>query len=227
MFQELTDLPDGYEVPEGRVKPWGTGHAVLSARKVIDVPYAVINADDYYGRESFEMIYDFLKNKADATHACMVGFKVDNTLSENGTVSRGICKSVDGVLTDIEEHFEVGRDKELGVITAINGGDLKVAIKDGTPVSMNLWGFGREFMIAMESDFPAALDTILAENPMKGEFGLPTPIKSRIESGEVTFEVLPTDSKWFGVTYKEDKPGVVAKFAEMKESGFYPMELWG
>ena len=227
VFQELTDLPDGYEVPEGRVKPWGTGHAVLSARKVIDAPYAVINADDYYGRESFEMIYDFLKDKADATHACMVGFKVDNTLSENGTVSRGICKSVDGVLTDIEEHFEVGRDKELGVITAINGGGLKVAIKDGTPVSMNLWGFGREFMNAMESDFPAALDTILAENPMKGEFGLPTPIKSRIESGEVTFEVLPTDSKWFGVTYKEDKPGVVAKFAEMKENGFYPMELWG
>lgn len=227
VFQELTDLPYGYEVPEGRVKPWGTGHAVLSARKVIDAPYAAINADDYYGRESFEMIYDFLKNKADATHACMVGFKVDNTLSENGTVSRGICKSVDGVLTDIEEHFEVGRDKELGVITAINGGDLKVAIKDGTPVSMNLWGFGREFMTAMESDFPAALDTILAENPMKGEFGLPTPIKSRIESGEVTFEVLPTDSKWFGVTYKEDKPGVVAKFAEMKENGFYPMELWG
>ncbi len=227
VFQELTDLPYGYEVPEGRVKPWGTGHAVLSARKVIDAPYAVINADDYYGRESFEMIYDFLKNKADATHACMVGFKVDNTLSENGTVSRGICKSVDGVLTDIEEHFEVGRDKELGVITAINGGDLKVAIKDGTPVSMNLWGFGREFMTAMEGDFPAALDTILAENPMKGEFGLPTPIKSRIESGEVTFEVLPTDSKWFGVTYKEDKPGVVAKFTEMKESGFYPMELWG
>ncbi len=227
VFQELTDLPAGYKVPEGRVKPWGTGHAVLSARKVIDAPYAVINADDYYGRESFEMIYDFLKNKADATHACMVGFKVDNTLSENGTVSRGICKTDDGVLTDIEEHFEVGRDKELGVITAINGGDLKVAIKDGTPVSMNLWGFGREFMTAMESDFPAALDTILAENPMKGEFGLPTPIKSRIESGEVEFEVLPTDSKWFGVTYKEDKPGVVAKFAEMKESGFYPMELWG
>ena len=193
----------------------------------MDGPFAVINADDYYGRESFEMIYDFLKNKADATHACMVGFKVDNTLSENGTVSRGICKTDDGVLTDIEEHFEVGRDKELGVITAINGGDLKVAIKDGTPVSMNLWGFGREFMAAMESDFPAALDTILAENPMKGEFGLPTPIKSRIESGEVEFEVLPTDSKWFGVTYKEDKPGVVAKFEEMKDSGFYPMELWG
>lgn len=226
VYQELTDLPEGFSVPEGRVKPWGTGHAVLSARNVIDAPFAVINADDYYGRESFALIYDYLENKADATHACMVGFKVDNTLSENGTVSRGICKTVDGILTDIEEHYEVGRDKELGVITAKNGADLKVAIKDGTPVSMNLWGFGKEFIDAMQSDFKPVLESILADNPLKGEFGLPTPIKNRIASGEVAFAVLPTDAKWFGVTYKEDKPGVVAKFKEMKDNGVYPVELF-
>lgn len=227
VYQELSDLPEGFTIPEGRVKPWGTGHAVLSARDVVDAPFAVINADDYYGRESFALIYDYLKNRADETHACMVGFKVDNTLSENGTVSRGICKTSDGVLTDIEEHYEVGRDEELGVITAKNSADLKVAIKDGTPVSMNLWGFGREFMEAMKSDFIPVLESILADNPLKGEFGLPTPIKNRIASGEVEFAVLPTDAKWFGVTYKEDKPGVVARFREMKDSGIYPSELWG
>lgn len=227
VYQELSDLPSGFEVPEGRVKPWGTGHAVLAARSVIDAPFAVINADDFYGREAFRLVYDYLSRNADREHNCMIGFRIENTLSENGTVSRGICRSENGVLTDIEEHFEVGRDSELGVITGLNGADLKVAIKDGTPVSMNLWGFGREFMDVMARDFIPALERILAENPIKGEFYLPTPIRNQIESGESSFAVLTTDDKWFGVTYKEDKPEVVARLKEMKENGTYPERLWG
>lgn len=227
VYQQLDDLPSGFEVPEGRVKPWGTGHAVLAARSVIDAPFAVINADDFYGREAFRLVYDYLSRNADREHNCMIGFRIENTLSENGTVSRGICRSENGVLTDIEEHFEVGRDSELGVITGLNGADLKVAIKDGTPVSMNLWGFGREFMDVMARDFIPALERILAENPIKGEFYLPTPIRNQIESGESSFAVLTTDDKWFGVTYKEDKPEVVAKLKEMKDNGTYPERLWG
>lgn len=227
VYQQLDDLPSGFEVPEGRVKPWGTGHAVLAARSVIDAPFAVINADDFYGREAFRLVYDYLSRNADREHNCMIGFRIENTLSENGTVSRGICRSENGVLTDIEEHFEVGRDSELGVITGLNGADLKVAIKDGTPVSMNLWGFGREFMDVMARDFIPALERILAENPIKGEFYLPTPIRNQIESGESSFVVLTTDDKWFGVTYKEDKPEVVARLKEMKDNGTYPERLWG
>lgn len=227
VYQQLDDLPSGFEVPEGRVKPWGTGHAVLAARSVIDAPFAVINADDFYGREAFRLVYDYLSRNADREHNCMIGFRIENTLSENGTVSRGICRSENGVLTDIEEHFEVGRDSELGVITGLNGADLKVAIKDGTPVSMNLWGFGREFMDVMARDFIPALERILAENPIKGEFYLPTPIRNQIESGESSFAVLTTDDKWFGVTYKEDKPEVVARLKEMKNNGTYPERLWG
>lgn len=227
VYQQLDDLPSGFEVPEGRVKPWGTGHAVLAARSVIDAPFAVINADDFYGREAFRLVYDYLSRNADREHNCMIGFRIENTLSENGTVSRGICRSENGVLTDIEEHFEVGRDSELGVITGLNGADLKVAIKDGTPVSMNLWGFGREFMDVMARDFIPALERILAENPIKGEFYLPTPIRNQIESGESSFAVLTTDDKWFGVTYKEDKPEVVARLKEMKDNETYPERLWG
>lgn len=227
VYQQLDDLPSGFEVPEGRVKPWGTGHAVLAARSVIDAPFAVINADDFYGREAFRLVYDYLSRNADREHNCMIGFRIENTLSENGTVSRGICRSENGVLTDIEEHFEVGRDSELGVITGLNGADLKVAIKDGTPVSMNLWGFGREFMDVMARDFIPSLERILAENPIKGEFYLPTPIRNQIESGESSFAVLTTDDKWFGVTYKEDKPEVVARLKEMKDNGTYPERLWG
>lgn len=227
VYQQLDDLPSGFKVPEGRVKPWGTGHAVLAARSVIDAPFAVINADDFYGREAFRLVYEYLSSKADREHNCMIGFRIENTLSENGTVSRGICRSENGVLTDIEEHFEVGRDSELGVITGLNGAELKVAIKDGTPVSMNLWGFGREFMDVMARDFIPALERILDENPIKGEFYLPTPIRNQIESGESSFAVLTTDDKWFGVTYKEDKPEVVARLKEMKENGTYPERLWG
>ena len=224
-FQEGDDLPDGYSLPEGRTKPWGTGQAVLSARSIIDAPFAVINADDYYGREGFEKIYDFLTTKADASHNCMVGFEVKNTLSENGTVSRGICKAKNGYLTDIVEHLQISEEADGTVTDTLPDGSKEVIPAD-SPVSMNLWGFGAEYMKVLEAGFVKALDRIMKENTMKGEYYIQTPINEQIADGSATYEVLTSSDKWFGVTYKEDKPEVVAKFAELKANGTYPMNLW-
>ncbi|MDD5824014.1 MAG: nucleotidyltransferase [Firmicutes bacterium] len=231
-FQDINDIPECFEVPEGRTKPWGTGHAVLAARDIIDAPFAVINADDYYGRIAFELCYDFLCNKADASHNCMVGFQVENTLSENGGVSRGICHGTEGntgLLTDIEEHLDVKRNKDgehAGIITGHNSAGVVHLIEDGTPVSMNLWGFSQEFMDKVKAGFATQLSNIIEENPLKGEYYLPHPISEQLRTGEASYEILTSGDKWFGVTYKEDKPAVVAKFAELKASGFYPIDLF-
>ena len=235
-FQEGTDLPEGFTLPEGRTKPWGTGQAVLSARDIIDAPFAVINADDYYGKEGFVKIYDFLTTKADASHNCMVGFEVEKTLSENGTVSRGICKAADGKLTDIVEHLKVAKEPELnedgspnplaGKVTDTHADGTKEIIPSDSPVSMNLWGFGAEYMDILREGFAEALVRIMEENPMKGEYYIQSPINRQIADGSATYEVLTSSDKWFGVTYKEDKPDVVAKFASLKAEGFYPMNLW-
>ena len=224
-LQELSDLPSGYTAPEGRTKPWGTGHAVLSARDYIDAPFAVINADDYYGQEAFEKIYKFLSESADATHHCMVGFKIENTLSANGSVARGLCEVTDGYLSDIEEHSDVIREAD-GVIRATNSKGTRHDVPDGHSVSMNLWGFGTEFLGIMKDGFPAALDVIMEQNPMKGEYFLPYCIDTEVKAGRATVAVLHSSDKWFGVTYKEDKEEVSEKFAEMKAAGKYPKELW-
>lgn len=236
-FQEGTDLPEGYSLPEGRTKPWGTGQAVLAARDIIDAPFAVINADDYYGKEGFVKIYDFLTTKVDASHNCMVGFEIEKTLSENGTVSRGICKASDGKLTDIVEHLKIAKEPELnedgtpnplaGKITDTLSDGTKEIIPSDSPVSMNLWGFAAEYMEVLRKGFIEALDRIMVENPMKGEYYIQTPINKQIAEGSASYEVLTSSDKWFGVTYKEDKPEVVAKFAALKAEGEYPMELWG
>lgn len=235
-FQDIADLPEGYEVPEGRTKPWGTGQAVLAARDIIDAPFAVINADDYYGKEGFAKIFEFLTSKADASHNCMVGFKIENTLSENGTVSRGICKARDGILTDIVEHLQVGKEPELngdgtanplaGQVTDTHADGDKEIIPADSPVSMNLWGFGAEYMEVLRDGFVEALDRIMHDNPLKGEYYIQTPINKQIADGTATYDVLTSSDKWFGVTYKEDKPEVVAKFAELKANGIYPLNLW-
>ena len=224
-FQEGTDLPEGYVFPEGRTKPWGTGQAVLSARGIIDAPFAVINADDYYGKEGFRKIYDFLTTKADASHNCMVGFEVEKTLSENGTVSRGICKAKDGMLTDIVEHLQIGKEADGTVTDTLPDGSKEIIPAD-SPVSMNLWGFGVEYMKVLEAGFKKALDRIMVENPMKGEYYIQTPINDQIADGSATYEILSSSDKWFDVTYKEDKPDVMAKFAALKADGTYPLNLW-
>ena len=224
-FQELDDLPEGYSLPEGRTKPWGTGQAVLAARDIIDAPFAVINADDYYGREGFDKIYEFLTTKVDAAHNCMVGFEVEKTLSENGTVSRGICKAKDGMLMDIVEHLKIAKEAD-GTITDTLADGSKEIIPSDSPVSMNLWGFAAEYMEILREGFVRALDRIMAENPMKGEYYIQTPINEQIANGSASYEVLASSDKWFGVTYKEDKPEVVAKFAALKDEGVYPRQLW-
>ncbi len=224
-FQEGTDLPEGYTFPEGRTKPWGTGQAVLAARDIIDAPFAVINADDYYGKEGFGKIYEFLTTKADASHNCMVGFEVEKTLSENGTVSRGICKQENGFLTDVVEHLKLQKEAD-GTVTDTYDDGSKEVIPADSPVSMNLWGFGREYMDVLKKGFEKALDKIMVENPMKGEYYIQTPVNDQIADGSATFEVLTSSDKWFGVTYKEDKPEVVAKFAALKDEGAYPRNLW-
>ncbi|MBQ0017656.1 MAG: nucleotidyltransferase [Clostridiales bacterium] len=225
-FQELDDLPSGYSVPEGRTKPYGTGQAVLAARDIIDAPFAVINADDYYGKECFVKLYSFLKNDCDAAHHCMVGFKIENTLSENGTVSRGICTSRDGKMTGIVEHLAIAREAN-GEITDTHEDGSKEVIPSDAPVSMNCWGFSKEYVDAIKAGFVERLEVINKENPLKGEFYIQSPINAQIAEGSCEYKILTSGDKWFGVTYKEDKPDVVAKFKALKEDGTYPVELWG
>lgn len=229
VFQKLSDIPDEFEVPDGRVKPWGTGHAIYSARDYIDAPFGVINADDYYGNEAFQLIYNFLSNKADKTHHCMVGFNIENTLSENGSVSRGICKEKNNYLTYIEEHTDVHREKDGTFKDVITGKNMKGEcdiIPDGTSVSMNLWGFGKEYIDIIKEDLSEALRDILDNNPLKGEFYLPTSIGNQVAENKASVEILHSPDRWFGVTYKEDKPLVVATIEEMKRARIYPRILW-
>lgn len=228
-YQDLEDIPNGLEVPTGRVKPWGTGHAVYAARNYIDSPFAVINADDYYGSEAFQLIYGFLSNHADKTHHCMVGFNIENTLSENGSVSRGICKEKDNFLTYIEEHTDVRRETSgtfKGIITGKNMDGICDVIPDGTSVSMNLWGFGKEYIDVITEDLSTALIDIIDSNPLKGEFYLPSSIANQVTNNKSSVKILHSPDRWFGVTYKEDKPLVMATIEEMKEARIYPRILW-
>ncbi len=225
VFQEMNDLPVGFEVPEGRTKPWGTSHAVLAARNVVDAPFAVINADDYYGAEAFRVMYDYLAHEADETHQCMVAFSVENTLSDNGNVTRGICHVEDGLMTTVEEHFEVGY-REDGKIHARNGAGEDRLIPEGTPVSMNMFGFGKEFMKMLEDKLSSALTEIMASNPLKGEALLPAMVDAEIRNGNITVTALHSGDKWYGVTYREDREGVVKALSAKKAQGEYPVNLW-
>ncbi len=226
-FQELTDLPEGFEIPADRVKPWGTGHAVLSARELVDAPFAVINADDYYGVSGFASIYDFLKNAEDDERYryCMVGYQVENTLTEHGSVARGVCTADrNGDLTDIVERTKIFWDK--GDIVFTEDDRTFTKIEKGTPVSMNLWGFTLSFMKELAAGFPAFLETTLKENPLKGEYFLPFVVDRLIREGKATVRVLTSADRWYGVTYKEDKEQVVEALRKMKEDGRYPQSLW-
>ena len=227
-FQQLNDLPDGYSVPEGREKPWGTAHAVMAARHLADGPIAVINADDYYGPGAFQTIYDFLEGACDGEKYsyCMVGYDIENTLTENGFVSRGVCKtSEQGFLTEITERTKIQwKDGEI-VYTEDDGKTWKNLPK-GTPVSMTFWGFTPSMMKEMEAGFPAALDKILAENPLKGEYFLPGVVDRLLREGKAEVKVLKSRDRWYGVTYKEDKESVVSALQSMKDKEDYPDKLW-
>lgn len=227
-FQELTDLPEGYKVPEGREKPWGTCHAVLAARHLIDGPFAVINADDYYGPGAFHTIYDFLQNAKDDDkyRYCMVGYMLEKTLTENGSVARGVCSETeDGFLADIHERTKI-MWKDGGIAYTEDDGQTFTELPKGTPVSMNVWGFTESFLAEAEARFPAFLAAATSENPLKAEYPLPGVVDQLLKEGKATVKVLKSHDKWYGVTYKEDKEDVVNALQSMKDKGLYPEKLW-
>ena len=221
-FQDLHDLPKGFVLPEGREKPWGTAHAIRAAREVINEPFAMINADDFYGRNSFEVMAKQLQD--DTVNYSMVGFKLGNTMSESGSVSRGVCE-VDNShnLTSIVEHTSISFDANHKIVATDEAGCNKPLMPD-TVVSMNLWGIQPDFFCYVEQQFTEFLSKRGAE--MKSEFYIPTAIDDLIKRGEKKVKVLTTDSQWFGVTYPEDRPGVIARLKEMHSTGEYPQKLF-
>jgi len=227
VYQSVDDLPTGFKAPEGRVKPWGTGHAVLSCRNVVDTPFAVINADDFYGPSSFQKIGNYLMNLKDMDslyHYCMVGFKLENTLTENGHVARGVCTvSEDGYLKEIHERTKIKRFDDGTKYT--EDGENWVLIPEGSTVSMNMWGFTPSIFGELEARFPDFLRKNEG-NLEKAEYFLPSVVDSLISSGKAVIRVLPSEEKWYGVTYKEDKPVVKKAISDMVKRGVYPANLW-
>lgn len=223
VFQELDKLPEGYKLPEGRVKPWGTGHAILMAKEVINEPFAAINADDFYGAEAFRIAGEFLTNNVSESQYAMVGYQLKNTLSEFGTVSRGICKTdKHDNLLEIVERTKIAR--ENGTIYFTNKDGSKTALADDSSASMNFWGFHPTLFGHLESQFKAFLDEKM-QLP-KSEFYIPSVVFDLIASGQAKAKVLNADSPWFGVTYPEDKPFVVEQVKKLAENGEYPNKLW-
>ena len=229
-YQELDDLPAGYAVPAGRVKPWGTCHAVLAARKVVDGPFAVINSDDYYGPQAFREIYQYLESHPDQPGCyeyAMVGYRLGNTVTEHGSVARGVCAEDENhYLKEVVERTRIEKDGDNARFTE-DDGQTWTPLSGDTIVSMNLWGFSRSFLTEAEARLPAFLDKTLAENPEKGEFYLPSVVTQLLEEGKARVKVLRSADKWYGVTYREDKPVVVAAVQAMTQAGLYPDDLWG
>lgn len=225
VFQSIDKLPEGYTCPADRTKPWGTNHAVLMGRDVIKEPFAVINADDFYGRNAFEVMARELSRPRDRKgDYCMVGFRVGNTMTENGSVARGVCTTDDnGELTSVIERTAISFN-DKGEITFTDENGVEQTLDPSTPVSMNLWGFTPDYFDYSEREFRKFLDRDL--NTPKAEFFIPLCIDALISNGEATVKVLDTDSRWFGVTYAADRPGVVEKFSELHKNGTYPDKLF-
>lgn len=237
-FQRLEDIPEGFSVPEGREKPWGTCHAVMSARHLVNGPFAVINADDYYGPGAFQSMYDFLEKSAEEAakeeaagtkpaqyEFCMIGYELKNTITENGHVSRGVCDVTDGgYLKDIVERTKIMRRD--GGIQYTEDGESWVTLPEDTVVSMNFWGFSKDMMTEMVAGFPEFLDEALKTNPLKGEYFLPGVVDTLLKEEKARVRVLRSRDKWYGVTYKEDKQTVVDALQAMKDKGLYPDVLW-
>ncbi len=227
-FQDLNNIPEGFEVPEGRVKPWGTAHAVLSAIDQIDGPFAVINADDYYGKHAFEVIYGYLTTHEDDDkyRYTMVGYRLKNTVTDNGHVARGICElNEKKELVKVTERTRIEKRGD-GIAYSEDDGETWVDVDGDTLVSMNMWGFTRSILDEINAGFPAFLEKGLKENPMKCEYFLPSVVSTLLEEDRATVAVLESEDKWYGVTYKEDKPVVVAAMQELKDAGVYPQKLW-
>lgn len=225
-YQELDNLPEGYTVPQGRTKPWGTSHAVLCAAEAIDgAPFAVINADDYYGKSAFRVIYEYLSACTDPNDYCMVGYELSKTVTQNGSVARGVCVADEnGYLTEITERTRI--EKYPGGIHFTEDGETWTELAPDTTVSMNLWGFMPGFLEEIKTRFSAFLDKALVENPLKGEYFLPLPIAQLLHEKKATVKILTSPDRWFGVTYAADKPVVVEALKVMTQEGKYPDGLW-
>ena len=224
-YQRLTALPEGFTVPEGRQKPWGTAHAVLCAAPAINGPFAAINADDFYGRGAFESIYRFLSEPHLENEHAMVGYRIENTLTEFGHVARGVCKvGEDGTLAAIVERTRIEKRGDCAAFT--EDGENYTDIPRGTTVSMNLWGFQKSMLEAIEKEFAAFFLERLPKDPFKCEYFLPFVPNKLIENGKARVRVLATDEAWFGVTYQQDMPLVQRAIAERKSLGIYPERLW-
>ena len=224
-YQELDKLPAGIEIPEGRTKPWGTSHAVLCAREQIDgAPFAVINADDYYGKAAFKVIYDALASMTDPHGYCMVGYELGKTVTENGSVARGVCQTdANGYLTEVIERTSI-ETYEGGIRFQENG--RYTDLPADTTVSMNMWGFMPSFLEEIDARFGAFLKNAIPVNPLKCEYFLPLPVSQLIKEGKASVKVLTSPDRWFGVTYAADKPVVVAALKAMTDEGKYPEGLW-
>lgn len=227
-FQSIDAIPEGFTVPEGRQKPWGTNHAVMMGKDIIKEPFAVINCDDFYDRDSFMVMGKFLSELPEGSKGkyAMVGFRVDNTLSDSGTVSRGVCEYDENThhLTSVVERTKIERHN--GKVEYLDEDGKWVAIPDTTPVSMNFWGFTPDYFKHSEEFFKAFLSDPKNQENLKSEFFIPLMVDHLIKKGEATCEVLDTTSKWFGVTYPEDRPGVVEKFAKLGETEQYPEKMF-
>ena len=223
VYQEVDMLPEGFTLPEGRRKPWGTAHALLCCLGTVNAPFAVINADDYYGAHAFEKIYDFLKNVDENDgkyHYAMVGYRIKNTVTEQGTVSRGVCAYEDGMLTEIVERTKIGIRPDGSIYYAEDGAEQDLA--PDTLVSMNLWGLTPSYLLECQRRFPEFLRRNLSVNPEKCEFFLPGVVSELITEGRADVRVIDNEDKWYGVTYKEDKVQVVEAFRSLTSDGVYP-----
>lgn len=223
VYQQLDLLPEGYSVPEGRVKPWGTGHAVLCCRGIVDGPFAVINADDFYGRTAYEEMYAFLSTERPGTEHAMIAYHLRNTVTETGYVARGICQVENGLLTDVVERTHI--EKHGDVISFTEDGENYTSLPADVPVSMNCWAFSNSMLDELYKRFPAWLDANLPVNPTKCEYFLPFVTNTMIKDGEGTVAVLPCREQWYGMTYKEDFPTVVNAIKTLRDSGVYPEKL--
>ncbi|MEG2440201.1 MAG: sugar phosphate nucleotidyltransferase [Acetivibrio sp.] len=228
VYQEMNNLPEGYHVPEGRTKPYGTGHAILSCKGVVDGPFAVINADDYYGKNAYKMLYDYLEKQTEDEkyNYTMVGYVLENTLTENGHVARGVCEmGENGFLKEIHERTHIEKRNGAAEYTE-DDGKTWVTIPEGSCVSMNMWGFGPSILEELEKRFPIFLDENLEKNPLKCEYFLPMVVGELLTEGKASVEVQKSLDKWYGVTYHEDKEAVMQAIQQLKDKGLYPERLW-
>ena len=224
VHQTIDKLPAGYCVPEGRQKPWGTGHAVLCCKDVVKGPFTVINADDFYGPTAFSTMYDYLASNQEASQYAMVGYRVRNTVTENGSVARGVCEIENGLLTGITERTKIFKNGQDAKYT--EDGETFVDLPGDTIVSMNFWGFAPRMLQELDDRFAAFLDHALETNPLKGEYFLPSIVNDQLQAGTASVRVLPCEETWHGVTYREDLDSVKEAIADMKKRGIYEESLW-